>query len=724
MKITPIMDHDKAEASQTPKGMTRRRFLKGLGRLGGGILIYSALGPDSALARTPRRGYLGSQIPVDFNAFMRFKADGRVTCLTGKIEMGQGPITSLPQMLAEELDVAYDAVDIIMGDTDLCPWDAGTFGSLTTRHFGVYLREAAAEAKGVLKELAAEHLKIPLSRIATKNGTAYDTARPENKITYALLTKGKLIERRLKTVPPLKPVEQFSEIGKSRLRRDGLAKVTGKALYSGDIRLEGMLYARILRPPAHGARQIKADASAAGAMQDVRVVQGGEMTAVLHPTPDGAAKALEAVKADYARPRTGVDQDSIFEHLLKSPPEPETVSRHGNINAGEKLASQVVEQTYLDGYVAHAPMEPHTATAFYDKGRLTIWASTQTPYQLQPQAAQATGLRTEQVRVITPFVGGGFGGKSSNQQGIEAARLAMITKKPVQVAWTRAEEFFYDRFRPAAVVKLRAGLDRAGGIVFWDYKTYYAGSRGAKQYYDIPHHHEQAIGQWRGEGARRHPLYVGAWRAPGNNTNTWAREMHMNLLAAKAGADPLEFRLRHLKDPRMRSVLQAAAARFGWKSAKAPSGRGWGIACGIDAGTYVALMAQVEVDKKTGAIKVNRVVCAQDMGVVVNPEGATIQMEGCITMGLGYALSEEVRFSDGEVLDRNFDTYEIPRFSWLPRIETVLVRNDKIPPQGGGEPAIIAMGGVIATALHDACGALAPRLPMTPERVLEAMKKA
>ena len=712
----------RSDSNRDARGLTRRQFLKRLGALGGGILVMGALGPDLALARTARSGYLGSSIPVDFNAFMRFGLDGRVTCLTGKIEMGQGPITSLPQMLAEELDVAYDMVDIIMGDTDLCPWDAGTFGSLTTRHFGVFMREAAAEAKGVLKVMAAERLKVPLERIRTKEGAAYDQAEPNKKISYAELTQGKIIERHLQKVPPLKPVEQFGEIGKSRLRRDGAAKVTGQALYAGDIRLEGMLYARLVRPPRLGAKLKSVDTSAAQAMPGVKVVRDGDLVAVLHATPDGAAKALEAVKAEFDSPPTGLDHDNIFDHLLKSPPAPDTVSEGGSLKKGQGMASQVVEKTYYDGYVAHAPMEPHTALANYHQGKLNIWASTQTPFRLQPQAAEATGLKPEQVRVITPFVGGGFGGKSAGEQGIEAARLAMITKKPVQVAWTRAEEFMYDHFRPAAVVKLRAGLDKAGRITFWDFKTYYAGSRGADQYYDIPHHLEQALGRWGGGGNQKHPFNVGPWRAPANNTNTWAREMHMNLLAAKAGADPLEFRLKHLKDPRMISVLKAAARKFGWQPGKCPGGTGRGIACGIDAGTYVALMAQVEVDKGSGAIKVKRVVCAQDMGVVVNPEGATIQMEGCITMGMGYALSEDIRFKDSELMDLNFDTYDLPRFSWLPKIETVLVDNPQTPPQGGGEPAIIAMGGVIATALHDATGIMVPRLPMTPERVLQALK--
>lgn len=244
---------------------------------------------------------------------------------------------------------------------------------------------------------------------------------------------------------------------------------------------------------------------------------------------------------------------------------------------------------------------------------------------------------------------------------------------------------------------------------------------GAEHFYDISNHQTIAYNSsWRGAPGS-HPFSTGAWRAPANNTNTFARESQIEILAMMAGMDTLEFRMKNLKDRRMRRVLQAAAEQFGWKPAKSPSGRGYGIACGIDAGTYVAHIAEVAVDKKSGEVQVKRVVCAQDMGLSINPEGSKIQMEGCITMGLGYALKEDLRFKGGEIFDLNFDTYEIPRFSWLPKIETVLIEDRNATPQGGGEPAIICMGGVIANAIFDACSARVLQQPMIPERVLDAM---
>ena len=701
--------------------MNRREFLKRLGVLGGGVIIGFNTFDRRTWARTARSGFLGAEIPTDFNAFLRIGVDNRVVLYTGKIEMGQGTMTSLPQLLAEELYVNVDAVDIVMGDTDLCPWDAGTFGSLSIRHFGIFLREAAVEARGVLLQLAADHLKSPMANLVTQNGTVYDRSKPQRRVSYGELTQGHIIEKHLEDLPPLKPASAFETMGKSIPRRDALAKVTGAAKYSGDIRLEGMLYAKILRLPAHGAKLLQVDTGPAKNIDGLQIVEEGDFIAVLHPHPDVAEQGLAKIKARFERPKTGVDDKTIFDHLLKSAPSPEMVSQAGDLKTGEKQASTVIEKTYLNSYVAHAPMEPHTALANFDGKKLTVWASTQTPFPVKDQIAGRLGLSPDSVRVITPYLGGGFGGKSASQQALEAARLAKRLKKPVQVAWSRAEEFFYDTFRPAAIVKIKSGLNSSGRMTLWDYGVYYAGTRGSEQFYEIPNHRERAYGGWGGSAGKYHPFAVGPWRAPGNNTNTYARDLHLNLMAAKAGADPLHFRLAHLKDKRMINVLQAAAKKFGWQAIKTPSGKGYGIACGIDAGTYVAFMAEVAVDKKSGNVDVKRVVCAQDMGVVVNPEGATTQMEGCITMGLGYALSEEVRFSDGEIFDLNFDTYTLPAFAWLPKIETVLLENPGLAPQGGGEPAVIGMGGVIATAVYDAVGAAVFQLPMTPARIKAAI---
>jgi isoquinoline 1-oxidoreductase len=696
--------------------LSRRRFLQ---LAGGGIAVLVTLDAGWLAAQEHRSTY-----PTDFNAYLLIGADGRVTVYSGKIEMGQGVMTSLAQMAAEELSVDVASIDMVLGDTDRCPTDMGTFGSLTTRMFGPALRAAAADARSVLLVLAAERLGAPKERLITSRGVITVSGEASRHVTYGELSKGQHITRTVGGAAVLKAAKDFEVMGRSLGRIDARDKVTGAAKFAADVRLPGLQYAQILRPPAHGASLQGVDTSAAAHLPGVTVVQRDDLVAVLHAEADAAAAALERVEARWTMPEPATDTERIADHL-QATAQPIEGTRRGDLEGARGRATQRFESTYRKGYVAHAPIEPHAAVAQLSGGRVTVWASTQTPFPTRDRVAKALGLDTKDVRVITPYVGGGFGGKSADRQAVEAARLAQITGKPVQVAFSRSEEFFFDSFDPAAVVTIASGLDRDGRIAFWDYCVYGAGERGTAHVYDIPALRIRSAGAMSYDPSvpapRVHPFAVGPWRAPGANMNVYAAESQMDLMAAAAGVDPVEFRLRHLTDPRMRSTLQAVATAFGWKAKQGPSGRGVGVACSIDAGSYVATMAEVAVDSKSGEIHVQRIVCAQDMGVVVNPDGAKMQIEGGLTMGLGYALAEELQFRGGEILDRNFDSYRLPRFSWVPRIEAVLVGNDTIPPQGGGEPAITTTGAVIANAVHDATGARMLRLPMTPERVLAAI---
>jgi isoquinoline 1-oxidoreductase len=692
----------------------RRSFLKAVG---GGIVVLVRLRSDWALAQG--RGY-----PSDLNAYLRIGEDGRVTVFSGKIEMGQGVTTSLAQMAAEDLGVSLDAVEMVMGDTDRCPWDGGTFGSLTTRVFGPALRTAAAEARQVLLRLASERLGAPMDRLVVDEGVVSVKGEPGRTVTYGALAKGQALVKTVDEKAVMRTVGEFSVMGRSPRRLDAVDKVTGAGKYAGDVRVPGLLHARLLRPPAHGATLVRVDTSEAAGLPGVTVVNQDGIVAVLHADPEAAEAALERLKPEWSPAPPGADADGIFAELLAKAPPPEVRDVKGDVDAARAAAAGVLEATYEKGYVAHAPIEPHVSTASFENGKLTVWAATQTPFPTQAGLAQALSLDPKSVRVVTPYVGGGFGGKSVGRQSEEAARLAKITGKPVQVAFTRAEEFFYDSFDPACVVKIRSALDAAGKIALWDYDVYFAGARAAELFYDVPNTRMRVFGGWRGPGAAAHRYGVGPWRAPGANMNVFARESHVDAMAAAAGIDPLEFRLRNTSDPRARAVLEAAAKAFGWKAGKAHTGRGQGIACGVDSESYAALAVQASVDRASGKVRVERVVCAQDMGVVVNPDGATMQVEGCVTMGLGYVLAEEVRIRDGQVLDENFGTYDLPRFSWLPKIETVLVRNDALPPKGGGEPAIVPMGAAVANAVFDATGARVRRLPLTPARVRAALRPA
>jgi len=699
--------------SQELSGMKRREFFK---LLGGGIFIFFQPWDPSELfdIQTQQR----RSLPTEFNAFLQIAEDGFVNCYTGKIEMGQGAITSLAQIMADEIEVPFERVRMVMGDTDLCPWDGGTSGSNTIRTFSPRMRVAAAEAKTVLMQLGSDYLHVPVSQLQVKDGIISDIKNNKSRVSYGELAKGKKIEKHLDGKPELESYTKFQYVGNPYLHQDARIKVTGEARFSADIQLPGLLHARILRPPSHGAKLLTADVSAAEKIKNIRVVREGDLVAVLSDDRDKVDEAITKINATYSFDEIKVDDKSIFDRILKADSTANVLRSNGDIEAGKKISEILTESEFHNSYVAHAPMEPHAATAMIDGDKINVWVSTQAPYRVQDTIAREMNVPLEKVRIRTPFVGGGFGGKSPHAQAVEAVKLAKITGKPVLVAWTRQEEFFYDTFRPAAVVKITSGTDKTGRITLWDYNTYYAGSRGSDTIYDVPN--AKTTDYSRGSV---HPFGTGAWRAPGNNTNTFARESQINIMASRAGIDPLDFRLKNLKDEKMIAVLKAAADKFGYTPAKNPSGRGYGIACGTDVGTWVANIAEVKVDKNTGHVQVIRVACAQDMGLCINPQGTTIQMEGCITMGLGYALTEEIQFVGGDIKNHSFDTYEIPRFSWVPKIDTVIMDRKDQAPQGGGEPAIICMGAVIANAVFDATGARLYQLPMTPERILAVLKK-
>lgn len=698
----------------------RRNFVK---LLGGGIFIFfNPLKPADLSGIMPLSTQERS-LTKDYNAFLQIAEDGTVTCFTGKIEMGQGVIISLAQMMADELNVKFEKIKMVMGDTDLCPYDDGTWGSQSIQTFGPAMRAAAAEARGVLVDLASARLGVPSARLEVRDGIITATDNRDKKISYGQLAKGKKITKYLDVKSPVEDYTRFTYVGKPVKRTDSVLKVTGQAKYAGDLKLPGMVFARILRPPKHYSKLKSVDLSEAEKISGIQVVRDGDFIAVLHENKEKADEAVVKIKAEYDFKEPNVNDETLFDYLTGTDSEKRVFRSTGDMSAGNRESSKLFESEFHDPYDAHAAVETHTALARFEGDKLTVWASTQTPFGLQDGIAEMLKMPLEKVRVITPFVGGGFGGKGEFQQGLEAARIAKLSGKPVMLVWTRDEEFFYDTFHPAGVYRVKSGIDKSGLIKLWDYSVYFGGTRGSDTIYNVPNSRTTSYFP-KDDEAAGHIFSTGAWRAPNNNSNTFARESQIDIMAAAAGIDPLEFRLKNLKDEKMIACLKAAADKFGYTPGKLPSGRGIGMACGTDAGTWVALMAEIKVDKNTGKIKVERVTCAQDMGLCVNPEGALSQVEGCITMGLGYALSEEINFTGGDILNRGFDSFTIPRFSWIPKMDAVILDRKDKPPKGGGEPAIIAIGAIIGNAIFDATGARLYRMPFTPERVLEALKKA
>jgi nicotinate dehydrogenase subunit B len=699
------------------KGMRRRSFVK---LLGGGIFIFFQ--PLDIFNRSDLAVPQGRSLTTDYNAFLQIAEDGTISCFTGKIEMGQGVITSLAQMMADEMNVPIEKVKMVMGDTDLCPYDAGTWGSQSTQTFGPAMRAAAAEARSVLTDLAATKLGVPPSQLEVRDGSIVDTRNPKNMVSYASLAKGRKLERYLEVKPPAEEYTKFTYVGKPYKHSDARLKVTGQAKYTGDLKIPGMVFARILRPPSHGAKLLSVDVSGAESVKGTQVVRDKDFIAVLNENHDRADEAVVKIKAEYTFSELKVNDKNMYDRMVGADSRVTVMRSIGDMDTGSQLSDRIFESEYHDPYLAHTSIETHTALANLEGDKMTVWAATQSPFGLQDGISRELGLQREKVRVITPFVGGGFGGKGAYQQGVEAARLAMLSNKPIMLVWTRDEEFFYDTFHPAGVIRIKSGIDKSGLIKLWDYKLYYGGSRGSDTIYDVPNARTTAYSQ-NMDSTVIHPFGTGAWRAPNNNGNTFARESQIDIMASVAGIDPLEFRLKNLKDEKMIACWKAVADKFGYVPGKTPGGRGIGMACGTDAGTWVATIVEIKIDKVTGKVKVERVACAQDMGLCVNPQGALIQMEGCIQMALGYTFTEEVMFEGGNIKDRGFDSYEIPRFSWTPKMDCVILDRKDKPPKGGGEPAIITVGAAVGNAISDATGARLYRMPMTPARVLEAMKK-
>ena len=465
--------------------LSRREFIK---LTGGGIFVFFTVGEPWDLLEAQQRG-AGRELPTDFNAFIRIAEDGKVTGFCGKVELGQGPSTSLAQIAAEELDVPLDSVTMVLGDTAVCPWDMGTFGSRTTKYFGPPFRQAAAEARAALVQLASEKLAAPADRLATKDGTVFDTANPSSKATYAALAAGQRIELHIEPKPAVKPASGYTIVGRPAVRKDARAKATGRAEYAADIKVPGLRCARILRPPAHGAKLLSLDTSAAEAVPGARVVRDGDLVAVLHDSFDQADDALDKIKSEWEKSTSGPDDETIYDHLVELAPAGQVVVEKGSLEEGRKASASVFEGTYRTPYVAHAPIEPHSALVAIDGDHATVWASTQRPFGTQGDVAQALGLPPQNVRVIDAFCRRRIRRQEPEQpsrrggasgQDRRAGPCRWNGAAPTSSSRTPSSRRRWSRSSPAST--------RRAGSSFWDYTVFYAGERSSEPFYDIPHY--------------------------------------------------------------------------------------------------------------------------------------------------------------------------------------------------------------------------------------------
>ena len=671
-------------------GLTRREFLK---TFGGGIAVLCLSGGPTALA-------IGDAASDQIGAWLHIAEDGRVTVYTGKVEVGQNIRTSLSQAVADELRVPISSIEMVMGDTDLTPFDRGTFGSRTTHEMAPQLRRAAASAREVLMDLAAKTWNTDRSALTVESGRVVGSGRSSS---FGELTRGRRLVETISADASPVPVADWRLAGTSVPKVNGESYVRGSHVFVSDMMLPGMLIGKVARPPAFGATLVSLDSGSAS--EHAVVVHEGDFVGVAAPDAEGAARALEALNVQWNR-APQLSSAELFAHLKRERRDGSR-SNHESGNVEQALASsyKTLSASYTVDYIAHAPMEPRAAVAEWKDGRLTVWTGTQRPFGVREELSEAFGLPQESVRVIMPDTGSAYGGKHTGDAAIEAARLARAAGKPVKVVWTREEEFTWAYFRPAGVIDIESGISEDGRITAWTFDNYNSGGSGIRSPYDIPN---QRIAFHPSES----PLRQGSYRGLAATANNFARESHMDDLAHAASTDPLAFRLNNLADPRLRAVLEAAAEKFGWGDSPSSNSRGFGIACGMEKGGYVATCAEIAIEDRQ--VRIVRVVVAFECGAVVNPAHLTNQVEGSIVQGIGGALFESISFENGRILNPRFSSYRVPRFSDTPDIEVVLVDRKDLPSAGAGETPIIGLAPAVGNAVFAATGKRLRSLPMAP----------
>ncbi len=683
--------------------LDRRDFLR---LLGGGLLV--CLTPLPSSTQESGRGSGSHELPTDINAWLHIDADGHVKVFTGKVEVGQNIRTSLAQAVAEELRVPFDSITMVMGDTDLVPWDMGTFGSRTTPTMAPQLRNMAVAGRELLMEMAAQRWNTDPSKLIAAAGKVA-TPDGSKSLTYGELTRGEALVKSVAGDPPFTPATEWKIGGTPVPKANGRDFVTGKHQFPSDIVRPGMMFGAVLRPDGFNATLASIDTSAAERVANVKVVHEGDFTGVVADDPFTAERSLKSIQAKWTIPDQQGNQ-GLFEYLKNNP----DGKAEGPDHAADALAQAIagadvqLESQYTVEYIAHAPLEPRAAVAEWNNGKLTVWTGTQRPFGVRDELMHAFQLPADKVRVLQPDMGSGYGGKHTGEAAIEAARLSKAAGKPVKVVWTREEEFTWAYFRPAGLIEIRAGARHDGTLVAWEHHNYNSGPAAIGTPYEVA----SKLIQYH---PTKSPLRQGSYRGLAATANHFARESHMDALAHAAKMDPVAFRMKNLSNPRMKAVLQAATDKFGWAAAKSKPGRGYGVACGTDKGGFVATCAEVAIDPATKQVRISRVVEAWECGAIVNPDGLRNQMQGAIVQAIGGALFERILFGNGHIQNPLFSKYRVPRFTDTPRIEIVLLDRKDLPSAGAGETGLVGLAPAVGNAIFSATGKRLRSMPMTPD---------
>ncbi len=735
--------------------LSRRDFLK----TGSALVIAFSLAPELAFGQAkpvPLPGSLNNNRLL--NAWLRIDVDGTVTIFTGKIELGQGIGTALTQIAADELDVDLKRIRIVHGDTALTPNEGQTAGSQSVQNSGTAVRFACAEARDILLNAAAAKLGVAAAALTVNDGVCL--APGGRTAAYWDLVADADFKREASAKIKPKPASEHRWVGKSIARRDIPKKMTGGAAYVHDVRLPGMVFGRIVRPPSPGAQLVSFDEAAAKRMPGViAVVRDGSFLGVAAQREEQAIKAREALKKSArwkeseSLPPVG---EALFEHLMTKAQSQDSVVNE-KISAVAPSPVKTLNAMYTRPYQCHGSIGPSCAVAQWQEGRLTVWTHSQGVYPLRSELAKAFAMEPANIRCIHTEGAGCYGHNGADDVAFDAALVARAAGgRPVKLQWMRDDEFMWEPYGSAMVMKLSGGLDAQGNVVNWvhelwshPHSTRPGSSKGVNllagrhlekpldpgyspdipqpaggadrnsiPLYDIPN--QKMIKHYLPDA----PLRTSALRTLGGYSNVFALESFIDELALAAGADPVEFRLRHLKDPRARAVIEAAAERAGWQpSAKGDGSRGRGFAFSKykNLACYVAMVADVEVDRASGKVRVTRAVAAVDAGQIVNPDGVVNQIEGGIIQSTSWTLMESVGYDRTRVTTQSWADYPIIRFEDAPQVEVVLLNRPQERFLGVGEGSQGPAAAAIANAVANATGRRMRALPFTPEKVKQAL---
>jgi nicotinate dehydrogenase subunit B len=746
---------------------SRRQFLKTTG----GLIVSFNLLPTLSASGQATVGPGIDADPTQLDSWLAVAPDGTITVFSGKVDLGTGVETALAQIVAEELDVPFNRVHMIGLDTNKAINQGTTTGSRTIERGGPQLRQAAAAARQELLKLAAKHLTVPVEKLTVANGVVSDGLK---KVSYAQLIGGKRFNVKItatgtgwdmKVAPEVraKDVKDHKIVGTSQKRIDLPPKLTGEFTYANDVRIPGMLHGRVVRPPTIAAKPASVDESSVKSIPGlVKVVQEGSFVGVVCATEWAAIKAAGALKVTWSQPATKmpVSYEEVFSYIknTKSLRDQVTVNK-GNSETALAQAKKTYEASYRWPFQLHGMMGPPCAVADVAKDSATIYTGTQGSFETRKAVADLLELDEKKVRILYREASGSYGRMGADDAAEDAALMSRAVGKPVRVQWMRQDEHGWEPKGPAQLDIARAGVDGEGKIIAWDFADRgfpltassgrglrllasrqlgmkptsdgaSNGTRGGGEMYAFENQKCAApLVTW--QQSDETPLRTGYLRAPGDIARCFASESFIDEIAADLKVDPVQFRMRYLgANKRGADALMAVVKQANWQERPSPTpasggskATGRGVAISNRAETICGAVAEVEVDKTTGKVAVNRFILSHDCGLIINPDGLKNQIEGNIVQGVSRALMEEVKFDSSGITTLDWQSYPVIRFPDVPNIEIVLINRPEMPALGGGEPSSAPIAAAIANAIFDAVGVRLREAPFTPARVLAAIQK-